>query len=279
MAAEEPGTHAGPVLTSVVALGLLAVAALLLELITGLWPQYAGAGGLAAGANRALLPARVDLLLWNLVVDGDFDLRLLLLVAVAGAIGSYIHAATSFVTYVGNRTFVRSWLWWYALRLPIGSATAVLLYFVVRGGFLSPAADPEDVDLFGMIAIAGLAGMFSKQASDKLREVFDDLFRVSKGSGDDERKDKLDDSAPVIESTVPAMLTIGTAGDVKIIGQRIAQDAKVFIGGTERSTRVISDSELEFTLDAADVASAGDLEVTVVREGHRRSSVFKITVA
>jgi hypothetical protein len=36
------------------------------------------------------------------------------------------------------------------------------------------------VNVYGIIAIACLAGLFSKQATDKLREVFENLFRVEK---------------------------------------------------------------------------------------------------
>jgi hypothetical protein len=31
---------------------------------------------------------------------------------------------------------------------------------------------------YGVAAIAGLAGLFSKQATDKLREVFENLFKT-----------------------------------------------------------------------------------------------------
>jgi len=35
-----------------------------------------------------------------------------------------------------------------------------------------------DLSPYGITALAGLTGMFSKQATDKLREVFDDFFRT-----------------------------------------------------------------------------------------------------
>lgn len=46
--------------------------------------------------------------------------RLLLIVILAGALGSFVHGATSLTTYLGNRTLVRSWTWWYWLRPLIG---------------------------------------------------------------------------------------------------------------------------------------------------------------
>jgi hypothetical protein len=59
----------------------------------------------------------------------------------------------------------------------------------MRGGLLSTSARVEDVSPFGVSAVAGMVGLFSKQATDKLREVFDTLFRAATG-GDAERKNK-----------------------------------------------------------------------------------------
>jgi hypothetical protein len=42
----------------------------------------------------------------------------------------------------------------------------------------------------GVVAIADLAGMFSKQAADKLGKVFENLFRNGDNYGDDVRIDK-----------------------------------------------------------------------------------------
>lgn len=129
--------------------------------------------------------------------------RLILLVVLGGALGSYVHAATSFVTFVGNRALVASWTWWYLLRPFIGMAIALVFYFVVRGGLLSVGATAGDVSPFGITAIAALVGMFSKQATDKLREVFDNLFRTKAGGGDDQRRDKLTRPVSVTDTMIP----------------------------------------------------------------------------
>ena len=104
--------------------------------------------------------------------------RYMLIVAVAGALGSYIHLATSFSDYLGNRRFYKSWLWWYLLRPFIGMALAMTLYFAVRGGLIAGTTGAGNLSPYGVAAIAGLAGMFSRQATDKLREVFETLFRT-----------------------------------------------------------------------------------------------------
>jgi hypothetical protein len=68
---------------------------------------------------------------------------------------------------------------------------------------LSTGADASQVNLFGLVAVAGLAGMFSKQAIDKLREVFDNLFRTATGTGDVERSGKLVGHLAVAEKMIP----------------------------------------------------------------------------
>lgn len=51
--------------------------------------------------------------------------------------------------------------------------------------------------------------MFSKQAADKLQELFDNLFRTAEGRGDDERKDKLAEMMPVTEAMIPMNKIVG----------------------------------------------------------------------
>lgn len=109
--------------------------------------------------------------------------------SIAGALGSYVHSATSFSDYVGNRKLVRSWAWWYTLRHFIGISLALVLYFVIRAGFFSPSAEVEATSPYRFAAIAGLVGMFSKQATDKLSELFDTLFKTTEL---EKRGDKLE---------------------------------------------------------------------------------------
>ena len=130
------------------------------------------------------------------------DARLILIVLCTGALGSYVHATTSFVSYVGNRRLVFSWAWWYLLRPFLGMALALIFYFVLRGGLLTTSAEPSKMSPFGIAAVAGLVGMFSKQATDKLRELFDNLFKTEMGQGDDARADKLGANVPVAEAMI-----------------------------------------------------------------------------
>lgn len=185
--------------TTVMGLYMIAMAILLTYIVFCLFPER------ISGENNSMV--------WNTAIrifsyEGTVspETRLLLLVMAMGALGSYIHAATSFVSYVGNRSFVRSWTWWYVLRPFIGVALAVIFYFVVRGGFLSAGADASDTSPYGFAALAGLVGMFSKQATDKLEELFSDLLVTRNSGGDHTRGDKLSANRPVAELMMPRAL-------------------------------------------------------------------------
>lgn len=117
------------------------------------------------------------------------DIRLLLIAPVAGALGAYVHLATSFADFAGNKSLTSSWTWWYIFRPFIAAALAEIIYLAIRGGFFAAAAGTSNaINPYGMAAIAALTGLFSKHATDKLREVFETVFQTRQKV---ERKDSL----------------------------------------------------------------------------------------
>jgi hypothetical protein len=165
-----------------IGLGLMLLSLLLAGLLIALWPADDPKGGVCAICITTPLPQSA---------------QLLLIVMIAGALGSFIHTATSFSDFVGNRKLTTSWIWWYLLKPFIGMALALVLYLVVRGGLLAPGAEAgKQINIYGVVALAALAGMFSKQATDKLSEVFGTLFQTKTGAGDEKRKDSLENGKP-----------------------------------------------------------------------------------
>lgn len=172
---------------------VLIATALCLALIC-LWPEQAG-GSLASQAeNNAVTnnSAAATQLNGPLPTGSEsatasaekplkklhMDQRVLLLVMIAGALGSFIHIGTSFAQFVGSGEFNDDWLWWYLLKPFISAALAVIFYLMLRGGLMAPTGDGAAVNIYGVVAMAGMVGMFSKQATTKLAEVFDTLFRA-----------------------------------------------------------------------------------------------------
>ena len=157
---------------------------------------------------------------------------LLLLVVLASATGSFVHVATSFANYAGRNRFETSWLTWYLLRCPIGAALATVFYFVVRAGFFSGDAPSSAVNVYGIAAVAGFVGLFSRQATDKLRELFDTLFKTD---GTDQEVD------PVLGSVAPNPVTVGDEPvRLTLTGSGFVRLSEVRVGG-RRSRRRLSD--------------------------------------
>ena len=124
----------------------------------------------------------------------SLDIRLILIAAVAGALGAYVHLATSFADFAGNRQLTASWGWWYLFRPFIGMALAEIVYLAIRGGLFNTGAatGANIISPYGVAAMTALTGLFSKQATDKLREVFETLFRTQH---EVDRKDALPTNA------------------------------------------------------------------------------------
>jgi hypothetical protein len=110
------------------------------------------------------------------------EVRMILLVGMAGALGSLVHGFRSLFWYVGNRAFARSWVLMYFLLPFIGSSLSIIFYFVLRGGLFSPNATVGDTSSFGFVGVAGLVGMFSNRAALKLQEVAESIFSTKEST-------------------------------------------------------------------------------------------------
>jgi hypothetical protein len=129
--------------------------------------------------NNQCTPHIAHLFFWTVTLERAENL--LLLVAAMGALGALIHVTSSFADYVGNRQLVLSWVWWLLLRIPIGVALAVVFYMLIRGGLIIPNGTTEpQINPYGIGGLAALIGMFAKQATDKLADIFDNLFHSDK---------------------------------------------------------------------------------------------------
>ena len=229
--------------------GLLFLFFALIYLLSVLWPS-----GLSMETNGATADSfrlfGTDSLKFNVSVD----VRLILLVAVAGALGSTLYAATAFVSYVGKGVFDRRWLWWYILRPQMGAALATIFYFAIRGGLFASGSNTGAMNVFGIAAISTLVGLFSKQATEKLDEVFQTLFRTGTAA-----------KPPAAQpNPVPQIGSVARSADPKVLdvaGSNFIVGSKAQINGADRDTVFKDKSSLEVTIDASD---SGDVKVVVV---------------
>ena len=159
----------------------------------------------------------------------DLSTIILILVAAAGFLGNMIHIATSFTTFVGAEKFKKSWLLWYFVKPFTASALALGLYFVFRGGFLNYSADPSSVNLYGILTISILAGLFTDRATLKLGEVFDVVFSIKKDlKNDDPRPDKLNATVAKIISVAPDTLVKPQENVITIKGENLDKQKFIF---------------------------------------------------
>ena len=206
-----------------------------------------------------------------------FDERLLLLVIVAGMLGSFIHGATSLADYMGNNRFSRRWTWFYVLRPVIGMALALVFYFVIRGGFLTTNVGATDINPYGIAALAGLVGMFSKQATDKLSEVFTTLFRS--GEGDQKRSDPLTGTKSTPVKIEPEEVEVGSeALTIVVTGAGFVADSVAHLNDSPLTTRLDSPTQLSVDVPAEMFAEPAVLKLTVVNRDGTPSTPVELKV-
>jgi len=246
---------------------LLLIGLLLAYLMVAFWPQTKP----VAAGTVSTAPAAADRqwiersYVFGAPVDLAADVRLLILVLLAGALGSYVHAAQSFASYVGNARFKSTWTWWYVLRIPIGAALALFVYFVVRGGLAGTATgagSADDLNLFGIMSFSGLAGLFSKQAADKLSEVFDTMFATKE---DRKREDKLSENPrPEVASITPDSVLAGAVVDITLAGKGFVKDSVVKASGKKLPVTFAGPQSLTAKLATTEFAGRAEIEITVV---------------
>jgi hypothetical protein len=258
-------------LLAIVAVGLLAWGAVLLVFLFWVWRTTEDAAGAVRDAGNPV-PIDVTLLGWTFSVTAET--ALLMLVMATAAVGSYVHAATSFVSYVGNQRLHRSWVAWYLFRSLIGASLAVVFYVVVRAGFLSGNTGAEEVNIFGIAALAGLTGMFSKQATDKLREVFDTLFT---SRGDDDRADKLEPLK--LDVIIPSVVDAGGGPQSVILqGSGFGPDTAVVVDGQQRVPTRATATEITIELTPEDIAAPRVIPIYLKNAAGNATAVREVSV-
>ena len=193
-----------------------------------------------------------------------FDERLILLVIVTGILGAFVHGATSLADYIGNNNFNSNWTWFYLLRPAIGMSLALVFYFVIRGGFLSTTGGAQDINPYGIAALACLVGMFSKQATDKLSEVFGTLFRSAPGGGDAKRQDPLKGKPELIRLDPNAVVAGADAFKLTVSGTGFVNGARIKVNDALPTTTFESSTTLSAQIPKETIANPATLKITVV---------------
>ena len=171
---EPPAAGAFPAPVTVVAgAWLLAIAALS---VTGL----------------AILIAAPDWLEKLLGPTRNTDVEDLLVTAMAGAVGGSVSTLLAFLKHASEeKNFELAYLPWYIARPLLGLLLGLITFFLVKGGLLAtlPEIAGKDFNNLGLAGLGSLVGMFSKNAVEKLREVFHTLFSTNADARHDVRRE------------------------------------------------------------------------------------------
>ena len=199
------------------------------------------------------------------------ETRLLLLVMLAGALGSLMHSLRSLYWYTGTREMVWSWAAFYVLLPFTGAILAVIFYFVVRGGFFSPDASFQNTSPFGFAALSALVGLFSPQATLKLKEVAETIF-TKPGAGKDTKPQETvppakgaqaPATAPQVTAVKPNSGQASETTKIVIEGQNFASGVKVTVGDSPAQVVTSSSTSIEATVPTR-AAGPGVVNIEVV---------------
>jgi hypothetical protein len=195
-----------------------------------------------------------------------------------GALGACIHGALAFTAYVGTRRAEASWTSWYLLRPFMGMALAILFYSLFREGLVAQRVTAEQINVFFMVGMAGLVGLFSKATVKKLQEVFD-RTTLPDPEAAFQRRGATPPAQPVSAPSIDplaAPISTGTAPvSLKLKGKNFVKDSSIEINGEKQpaeSVAFVSLEELTLTLDPKYLSPAPrTLRLTVVNPDGAKS--------
>jgi hypothetical protein len=117
------------------------------------------------------------------------DLSNAMVTAFGAGVGSAITTILGYLEHASEKKdFERAYAPWYVGRPLMGLLLGLVFYFLLRGGLLALAAypststSPADLNAAALAGIGGLVGLFSKNAIEKLRELFNTLFSSTKSA-------------------------------------------------------------------------------------------------
>lgn len=222
---------------------LFAASAIAVYTLVQLWPS--------ASSDSSTSPQAPSNWLWW---SGSLanETKLFIIVLAAGASGGLAHAVRSLYWYVGNRRLRSSWSLMYLSLPATGAGIALLTYLLLRGGLTTSFSDSEDVNPYGVAAISALAGLFAREAIEKMKAVFTTLLAPA-----EKGKDPIE--GPRITGLFPLAASVGQRVKVKGHGLMAITQVK-FAGGTVSEVAPSSDTMVEVPVPHG--ALSGPLQVT-----------------
>ncbi|NMH96611.1 hypothetical protein [Pseudonocardia acidicola] len=103
------------------------------------------------------------------------NVSVLVLATAAGFVGALVHVLTVFTARRGYGTLGSRFAAWYLATPVTGAALAMLLIAAIRVGLVSGGANGDTgANLFGVLALGAVAGLFARKATDRLALLLGD---------------------------------------------------------------------------------------------------------
>ena len=143
------------------------------------------------------------------------EARLILLVFLLGGLGGAIASFNSLANYRGEGALTKSWFLHYLVSPWLGAGVAIIMYLVLRAGFFPGSNDQLEGSAipWGIVAIAGLTGLFYDKSLLKLQQVFATVFNPQ-----DQRGGKLGQLAIATTSLPVARVGVQYSAELKAKG-------------------------------------------------------------
>lgn len=153
-----------------------------LYLLLSIWPNTVPKP--SNQTNQWLTNETVRVFARSFVISGE--VTVLWIVMIMGALGALVYTSTIVVGRVVSNvnqagiaekpSWNSSYVLWYLLHPLLGSSLSVIFYVVLRGGLVNLSVGTAALNLYGVAAISGMVGLSSKEATQKLKDIFNTLF-------------------------------------------------------------------------------------------------------
>jgi hypothetical protein len=137
------------------------------------------------------------------------ETRLVILSLLFGIIGSSVHGVTSLTIWHSRNKLDRTFFSWYVTRPLVGAALAVTVYLLLRSTLLTTVAPGSQsaggitfINDYGVAGISALVGLMTAQMTQKLRDVFDAMFGIQKGTDKGEIQESQENNITLIPKEI-----------------------------------------------------------------------------
>lgn len=134
--------------------------------------------------------------------------------------------------------------------------------------------DVVNINLYGVMTMAILSGLFTDRATLKLKEVFDVLLRPK-----EERSDPLKTDKPVITGVTAELPEGGKTASLTVAGKYLDKgQIEIVIDGKAVTNSIITAEKISFTYELPDDHSAEEITIIIKTDKETLPKEYKLKI-